>query len=227
MKTLIAIAGCHARRDQADAQRQTWVRDVQGADVRFFAGGQGQHKLADEVWLDCPDGYTSRKDKMIGIFKWALANGYDYLWKVDDDVYLRPERLLTLAPADYQGVAVAFLKGPVRACMGCLYGLSRRSMELLLAPPTPTALTWFADNSLHEDIWVGLRLREVGVLPTHMGATDQRPSMLCVTHWKGVPTFWPNQVPPCPNNSIIASIEYTPEQLREIHLAFRAGSSNC
>ena len=60
-KTLIAVAGCHQNKARADAQRQTWVKDVDAAaDVKFFLGRPGQlatrEPRRDEVWLDCPDG---------------------------------------------------------------------------------------------------------------------------------------------------------------------------
>jgi len=107
MKTLLAITTCHPFRDRADAIRNTWAQEVQDADVRFFLGaGDKQHD--DEVILDCPDGYHFLSQKTQLIRRWALNHGYEYLWKVDDDCYLRPERLLTVTPHDYIGR----LRGP-------------------------------------------------------------------------------------------------------------------
>src|ERR1700682_3813263 len=101
MKTLIAITGWHGSGLRAEAQRLTWIKDVpaNGADVKFFLGrGPARSPEPDEIFLDCHDGYVERKEKIVAICRWALDRGYDYLWKVDDDVYLRPERLLVLPP---------------------------------------------------------------------------------------------------------------------------------
>jgi hypothetical protein len=37
-KTLIGITTCHPYRDRAAAIRNTWAREVEHADVRFFFG---------------------------------------------------------------------------------------------------------------------------------------------------------------------------------------------
>ena len=73
------------------------MKDVVGADVVFFKGWSiyGE-RASDEVCLDVDDDYKELKDKVNAIHRWALQRGYEYLWKVDDDVYLRPERLLAL-----------------------------------------------------------------------------------------------------------------------------------
>ena len=211
MRTLIAIAGCHARKAHHDAIRETWRHDVTGADLRFFAGGWGQDFKPDDVWLDCPDSYDERRQKVAGMVSFALDAGYDYMWKVDDDVYLRTERLLALPPRDYQGCAVEFKRGPIYACIGWVYGLSRRSMRMLVDNPDDPLY------SLHEDIWVGQKLKAGGILPFHLEG------LVKCTHDHGVPNGWPNQEHPRKGNSVVASCEYTPEQMREIHEGFRRG----
>lgn len=210
-RTLIAIAGCHKYRDRADAQRQTWVKDVgSSTDVRFFVGTpHSGDRAPDEVWLDCPDGYADRKQKVIAIFGWAVEQGYDYLWKVDDDVYLRPERLLDLELRDYYGAVVP--NG--RVCFGAIYGLSRASMQKLLTPDTQA-------HELYEDIWVSNRLSELGVSPENLGWVAGEGGRLRMTHQKGSP-FGVNLQPPHPNNDVIASWEHvTRSQMDEIHNSF-------
>lgn len=216
MKTLIAVAGCHERQAQADAQRQTWVKDVQGADVRFFAGWPPMFtvapRFADDVWLDCPDGYVERKEKILALVVWALDHGYEYLWKTDDDVYLRPERLLALPSVDYQGLVIndVIAGQEMEVCHGFLYGLSRLSMVKLLEMDEHP-------KHRHEDIWVGQQLSSFGIVPVHLGGLG---GYIRITHKKGVPNNWPNQEYPTPANKVVASFEYTPEQLVEIHSAF-------
>ena len=210
MRTLIAVAGCHARKGHADAIRATWGRDVRGADLRFFAGGWGEGFRDDDVWLDCPDSYEERRRKVEGILSFALGRGYGYLWRLDDDQYCRPERLLALPPRDYQGCAVDFKAGNVRACIGWIIGLSRRSMEILLSPD-------LRPYSAHEDVWIGQKLRDHGVLPHHMEG------LVKCTHDHGVPNGWTNQEPPRTYNNVVASCEYTPDQMREVHEGFQRG----
>ena len=53
MKILFAIMTCHAYRSRAQAQRETWVKDVpEGVDCRFFLGGSATAQNPDEVILD-------------------------------------------------------------------------------------------------------------------------------------------------------------------------------
>jgi hypothetical protein len=129
-KTLIAITGCRLHRGRADSQRRTWVKDVGCfADVRFFVGEPHTDVgPEDEVQLACPDDYVGRKQKIIRVFEWAMAQVYEYVWKVNDDVYLRPERLFSIMPHDYQRVITQ--QGTIFS--GAIYGLSRQSVGLLL-----------------------------------------------------------------------------------------------
>jgi hypothetical protein len=121
--------------------------------------------------LNCPDGYKDGKEKVIAIIQWAVEHGYDCLWKVDDDVYLRPERLLALEPHDYYGAIVP--NSPV--CAGAIYGLSRDSMEKPLKQDTLA-------YQLYEDIWVWNRLQELGVSPANLGWVDGVGGRFRMTH---------------------------------------------
>ena len=172
MKTLIGVAGCHRPEylAKAHAQRMTWVRDVVGADVRFFCGHpiNNRTKQPDEVWLDCPDNWQQRKLKIIAMVQWALNNGYDRMFKVDDDVYLRPERLSSLGEVDYGGFVVNWpykLLGVICAeqlvCCGPFYVLSKTAMGVLtlldIRPKFPI-----------EDDWVAAQLVAYGIEPTQL-----------------------------------------------------------
>lgn len=111
-KKLIAIMTCHEKRAWADAQRDTWVRDIVAkgyADVRFFLG-RGRDPLGcaivpppDEVWLDVPDDYSGIPLKVQAICKWAADRYYDVVAKCDDDVYVIPDRFPHLALGPYVG----------------------------------------------------------------------------------------------------------------------------
>jgi hypothetical protein len=207
--------------------------DANITDLKFFLGrsenvDQPQRKPCFfEVFLDCPDGYGERKEKMLAIFKWAFEHGYDYVWKIDDDVYLRPERLLTIPPHDYCGLIVDMryvieteggkqMVAQIRTALGGIYGLSRRSLECLLAKNA--ALPVF-DH--FEDGWVCEQLRSFGILPTRLN------ERIGYTHikgnggqWKGRDADMVVKEPPTPNNNVVASFEYNEVQMLEIHSAF-------
>lgn len=216
MKTLIGIAGCHEYRARADAQRMTWMKDVGSlADVRFFLGTPHSGKQsADEIWLECPDNYVERKQKVIAIIRWALEKDYDYLWKVDDDVYLRPDRLLSLEHYDYCGAIV----GDDRVFSGAIYGLSRDSMNKLLTSDT-------ADWQRYEDIWVWHRLSEFSVSPSNMGGPEKVNGRFRMTASKRK-RVRVKQEPPHPNNDVIASWEHeTLVEMQQIHANFESPAS--
>jgi hypothetical protein len=236
MKTLIAVMTNHKDEYQSKtaAQRATWVKDVKGADVVFFKGRPHPFIFgglpSDEVWLDVPDDYQHLKMKTASICWWALRHGYDYLWKVDDDVYLRPERLLALKPFDYCGAAADYKRpqcdplavylesvgvltaSPIKACIGWIYGLSVHSMVAMVSQPERASY-----HPVAEDIWVGQKLLDNGIRPTHLEGRIKKPNI------HGVPNGWPNQMPPHPNNEIIAACEYTGPQMVDIHTEFHKG----
>ena len=129
-------------------QRRTWIpRLPKEVDYRFFFGTRlrpsldtrrdtiqptvDREPLSDEVYLSCGDNYASNPDKMKAICRYALANGYDFLLRVDDDELIFPDKLLLVDRPlwlnhDYSGAAQgSFHPG------GCLF-LSRRAMELVV-----------------------------------------------------------------------------------------------
>jgi hypothetical protein len=222
MKTLIAVNTCHkdSYKEKAAAERSTWVKDAQ-CDVVFFKGHSPLGgPTADEVWLDVPDTYEHLRLKSAAMFRWALQHSYDYCWKIDDDVYARPERLLAVEPTDYCG-AVAPLAPPkatsyfamfpsktVYACLGWVYRLSERSMVTLLSEADRP------NYNRNEDIWIGQKLCDNGINPVHLEGRIKKPN----TH--GVPNGWPHQMPPHPNNEVMASCEYTGQQMLQVHEAW-------
>jgi hypothetical protein len=209
-KTLIAVTTCHAFRDRADAVRQTWGAEVEGADIHYFLGrGAAQHP--DEVILDCDDGYHHLSAKTQLIRRWALEHGYSYLWKIDDDTYVRPERLLGngFGTLDYVGR----LRGPSGNypgpyASGFCYGLSRKSLELL-AP-----LEWRVNEDFSEDRWTGNKLLSLGISPHNEPQFVVHSSKANAISGREAPLL---------GNSVIASCEYVPAEMRRIHAEFKSG----
>ena len=210
MKILIAVTSCHAYRERADAIRATWAPEVEGADVRYFLG-KGAAQRPDEIILDCPDGYHYLSAKTQLIRRWALAEGYDFLWKIDDDCYVRPERLLGngFGKFDYVGR----LRGPsgnylAPYCSGVCYGLSRKAMELL-AP-----FEWGVNEDFSEDRWTGNKLLSLGITP-------ENETQFIVEYSKSSAVS--GREPPLVGNSVIAACEYAPQLMRNVHTQFKSG----
>lgn len=87
--------------EQTEACRETWVKDFapfKSVEVKFFygkpQGGYPREPLADEVFLDVPDGYGSLIEKSVGICKWAADKDYAYIYKCDTDTWVFAEKLL-------------------------------------------------------------------------------------------------------------------------------------
>jgi hypothetical protein len=143
MKILIAIVTCHAfAGSRAAAQQATWARDVVGADVRFFLGGDAHPPiglLSDVVWLQgVDDSYKGLPAKVKAMHIWALGQGYDFVFKCDDDTYVQPERLLRsgFEHWDYCGRLRGPSGGfPAPYASGFGYWLSRKAMQIMVDAP--------------------------------------------------------------------------------------------
>ena len=147
MRKLVAIMTCHQRRAWADAQRQTWAKDVVArgyADVRFFYGaptsaGSAYVMESDEVWLGGDDSYRGIPLKVKGICDWATEHCYDWAAKVDDDVYMVPDRVpyLPLGAAHYVGrFRPPYGKVyPPHFASGFTYWLDNHAMQIVANTP--------------------------------------------------------------------------------------------
>jgi hypothetical protein len=171
MKVLFAIVSCNSPRyypEKAQIQRQTWVRDIEGADYRFFFGDTNRESLPDEVILDCPDDYNSLNLKTKAILYWAIEHGYDAIFKCDDDSYVFPRRLLNseIIKYDYAGCyipagKIGGVSYPAFAGGGG-YWLSSKAAKLIL----DSNLYYFISA---EDRNVGFILSRYGIKLTDLG----------------------------------------------------------
>jgi hypothetical protein len=167
MRILLAVFGCHRYEyspddwfkrptvDRLSALRDTWLKDVT-VDYKIFKGrcpkGLDIPTQGDEVWLDAGDDYRHSNEKIKGVIAYALERGYDYLIKVDDDVYCYWERMNLNPTADYMGGGGPQYRG--QYCAGITYYLSRRAMQIL----SNTSLATSDINAWAEDRWVGTSL---------------------------------------------------------------------
>jgi hypothetical protein len=157
MKSLIAIVSCHGHRDQRIAQRETWLHRIGTVEYRFFLGRPGSREdgpTPNLVVLDSNDAYSHLSEKVASLCRWALAWGYEYVFKCDDDTYVCPDRLLASGfnLHDYSGFIedrdchLRAFNFPVypHAAGGPGYWLSRRAMKIIGAELPPNSPEDFA-----------------------------------------------------------------------------------
>lgn len=155
MKILIAVHSCHDQRHLNDNIRDTWMKNADGVDVRFFIGAPVLDNTSDEIFLNIPDTYAELWQKTLECIKWAYIKEYDYLFKCDNDTYVHVPRLLAseFEKYDYIGNAFTHLEWKAPAG-GAGYWLSKKAMKTII------------DNQKErraqrcEDWWVYYILRE-------------------------------------------------------------------
>lgn len=159
MNILIAVTCCHGHKKQAQLVRELWTDGAQfRVDCFFFYGRSTSMRLSDEVFLDCGDGYDDLTEKSKAIYAWALARGYDYVFDVDDDTYVRVERLLASDFANYDYVGRLSTISGIYASGGPGIWLSRRALEILVREPVTDTV---------DDRWVGNTLAKNGIRLHH------------------------------------------------------------
>ena len=162
MKILLAVKSCERDAHNGFNQtiRDTWGRDVRGADFRFFVGRGRRPLRGDEVRLQCGDEYLDLPRKTQAILTWASAREYDFVFLCDTDTFVVPHRLMAsgFEAYDYVGHFGGRPGVPEEqkiddetrtwawASGGCGYWLSRRAAEVVLG----TEPSHWA-----EDFWVG------------------------------------------------------------------------
>lgn len=106
-RILICIKSC--KRDQYngynDNVRNTWLRDLKGANYCFVLGNGATRLHPDELILNCGDDYRSLPQKTHALCKWFNDQEYDFLFACDTDTAVVPSRLLEcpFGDTDYYG----------------------------------------------------------------------------------------------------------------------------
>ena len=112
MKILVAVVTCQANKERADIQRRTWAKDaaLYGIDVLFFVGGSQwygakphEQQIGDTVYLPVLDDYEHLRHKTQAAFAWAVAVGYDWILKTDDDALVVPKNITVDPTKPYVG----------------------------------------------------------------------------------------------------------------------------
>lgn len=173
MKVLMAVIS-HAGSKMRSTVRETWMPKVSGADAMFFIGRDYKGSETDVVTLDCNDGYAGLIEKVRAVARWAFDHGYDFFMKIDDDVVVLPEKLLSSDFYDYDFVGsdngdmprtychcgkteCRQLTGKYLTPWGFHYVVSRKGMELLYNAELPS-------HGANDECWVGHVLGEQGIL---------------------------------------------------------------
>ncbi len=220
MKILLAIFSCHSYVYTADGFRDwftrttvdrvrgirdSWLKDVTG-DYKFFSGKSLIHTrtpLPDEVFLNAPDDYHHSAEKIRALIRYALDNGYDKIFKVDDDCWVYYDRLMANVPtADYVGSDRGEPLDGLKAdfCPGFSYWISKRAMELLDKSP---AGIWA------EDRWLGEALKKQQI----RCAFDNRYHLVRPTRTNPYISDGELEIP----NNYLTIHALSPEQMRRLH----------
>lgn len=129
-KLLIAILSCHSLRSYEQSIRITWAQEVPPeADLMFFLGKPQGMRVVDEIHLNVGDGFEDLTNKTVALYKWALDEGYDFVFKCDLDTLVRPKLLLQsgFETWDWVGGQNSFF-----ASGGGGYCLSRKAMQYVV-----------------------------------------------------------------------------------------------
>ena len=185
----------HAKSTRRNTLRKTWVSLVPpGVDVKFFVGHQ-EGELEDGVInLHCCDNHEGIPDKVREICRWALRHGYEFMWKVDDDVQLKPSKLLEITDPFY---AVILHTCIYPFISGFLYGFNRPCMEVLSASDIPHYENGWDCGYYQDECWVTENLGRIGIpctLITDCGVIFHEfekafpPLWVVAVHGENVPT---------------------------------------
>lgn len=212
MNPVILVSSC--RRDQRlnyhGMIRFTWAKRS-SIPVFFVLGKEGNKTSADEIVLDVGDDYRSLPWKTREGHRWALDQGFDFVFQCFTDTYCNPDRMLVsgFEQFDYVGhfrgedqrVQLEALPPGCYASGGSGYWLNARSSKALLQ----SSIDHWA-----EDLWVGKVLGEAGIC----GTQDYR-------YWSAGGQMLPS------NDAISVHLsrgtgEYDPRWMMDQHRVFRS-----
>jgi hypothetical protein len=164
MRALVALETCDkpAFAVRRRLVAQTWARRLPvHFDFQQFTG----------ELLNIPDDYANLCEKTREICRFACAFDYDWLVIVDDDVFVRTDRLEP-PHADYAGHVLPkhFEEGTQPYCAGSFYWLSRRAFKILADSPVIAGR-----DSSAEDQWAARNLSRYGILPLDLPGVALEP----------------------------------------------------
>lgn len=207
-RILIAALSCRAYEARRQRCFDTWVPEAlnQGMDVLFLIGEEPgpARREGQLLFLPCQDDYGSLSQKVGQFYQWALEHSdFEYIFKCDDDTYLRADRLAAFDTASRDYIGAEWFQGVGMGSGGAGYWLSRRAVSIVVED-----LRHRQPHSA-EDVMVGQALREAGIqfhndrrfIP--FGSDDLRPTPsndvitthACEMPWKAHRTEFLGQLP--------------------------------
>ena len=193
--------------EQTQAVRDTWgqaLASFPNVHVRYFFGkppeGYPRAPLADEVFLECGDGYDALIHKTVGVCQYAVDNSYQHIFKADTDTFVYPERLLLEileSGGDYMGYTHADV------CSGGPgYILSQRAARIVATQGREP------QHEYAEDVHVSRVLAGAGIrpymLPTH------RPGFSAHFYFGNPTVFDPSKI----FDDVVTAHAVFPDQMR-------------
>lgn len=202
-RLVICVLSAQRYEERRQACRETWFQEAAacpGVEIVFVVGGGPSLSKAvrtdDMLHLPCPDDYESLPQKVHQFFLWAVATyDFDFVFKCDDDTYVRVPRIMAyaLGDRDYVGSDIGGY-----ASGGAGYFVSQRAARKL-------ATDLRGRRTGAEDLIVGEVLRRRGFV---LGNTGLLAPFLAPT------TF------PSPDNHLITGHHIDPQGMRRIHAPF-------
>ena len=153
MNPIILITSCIHHLRKNDDCRNTWLAQWGGKIAyKFVLGRDAVQKYDDEIVLPVDDTYYGLPEKIRESHCWALKQGYDYILKVDADMWLHVPRLLASGYEKYPYSGNFHWGG---FALGGSYWLNAEASGVLSRSGLPRYGTDGGD-----DVWVGKVMAE-------------------------------------------------------------------
>jgi len=108
MRYLFGVLSQQGVSARKQAVLDTWFKLLPSTDKLVFIVGDPRIPkptlAGDTLTVPCQDGYIALCEKTKWFLRWASENQeFEYIFKCDDDTYVRPERLVNAPKVDYTG----------------------------------------------------------------------------------------------------------------------------
>ncbi|SEH97383.1 hypothetical protein [Akkermansia glycaniphila] len=193
---LVGICSCCSAWDRRQAVRESWLQHAApGIECKFFLGRRtppaGEEHDTVALWVN--DDYNHLPEKVLAFFRHALDHyEFEWLFKCDDDTYLKLDRLASLCNPAYGITGDLSLAERDAPSGGAGYLLSRSIVEKIVNTPD-------IRRTGAEDVIFGR-------LALQLGATPYATERLGKTA----------EYYPMPENQMVTAHWCSPDQLRAI-----------
>lgn len=151
---IIASLSCQKNRNKIKTQENTWMKDIPKNIKHFIVeGNHSKTELNGNILeIGLVDDYDKVVYKMYESYKFMLNYDWDYLIKIDDDVYLDVYKLLEYEfPKNYDGCAILYDKVHVS---GPFFMVTRKAIELAVEKGIDENMKPYQYKFVPEDYWL-------------------------------------------------------------------------